>query len=107
MFSGSPSEYLWEDAKGVVRRLPKAKAGRQGDPLMPLLFAVGQHGTLEASQHLFSAGERLFALLDDTYTVTPVPERVGPINVTLQTELWNPARDHGSRRKDESVELCE
>ena len=46
------------------------------DPLMPLLFAVGQHGVLAATQESLQAGERLVAFFDDIYTVI-LPERVG------------------------------
>ena len=48
MFYGSPSEYLWEDSFGVVHTIPQGEGREQGDPLMPLLFAVGQHQALEA-----------------------------------------------------------
>ena len=58
---------------------------------MPLLFAVGQHGALAATQESLQAGERLVAFLDDMYTVT-LPERVGPVNVTLQAVLWRHAK---------------
>ena len=100
MFHGSPSEYLWEDATGVVHRIPQGEGGEQGDPLMPLLFAVGQHGALAATQESLQAGERLVAFLDDIYTVT-LPERVGPVNVTLQAELWRHAKItvHGGKTK--------
>ena len=42
------SEYLWEDSSGTVHTIPQGEGGEQGDPLMPLLFAVGQHEALEA-----------------------------------------------------------
>ena len=73
------------DLHRVVHRIPQGEGGEQGDPLMPLLFAVGQHGALAATQESLQAGERLVAFLDDMYTVT-LPERVGPVNVTLQAE---------------------
>ena len=50
-FYGSPSEYVWEDDEGIVHRIPQGELGElgeQGDAVMPLLFAVGQHGALEA-----------------------------------------------------------
>ena len=43
MFYGAPSEYLWEDSQGVVHNIPQGEGGEQGDTLMPLLVAVGQH----------------------------------------------------------------
>ena len=48
MFYGTPSEYLWEDATGTVHTIPQGEGGEQGDALMPLLFSVGQHSSLEA-----------------------------------------------------------
>ena len=67
---------------------------------MPLLFAITQHGALAASQESLQAGERLVFFLDDIYTVT-LPERVGPVNVTLQAGLWRHARItvHGRKTK--------
>ena len=66
---GCSTEYLWEDATGVLHRIPQGEGGEQGDPLMPLFFAVGQHGALAATQESLQAGERLVAFLDDIYTV--------------------------------------
>ena len=42
MFCGSPSSFLWEDASGVTHTIPQGEGGEQGDPLMPLLFSLGQ-----------------------------------------------------------------
>ena len=47
-FYGSPSTYLWEDDMGTTQYIPQGEGGEQGDPLMPLLFALGQHRVLEA-----------------------------------------------------------
>ena len=47
-FYGSPSTYLWEDETGNVQDIPQGEGGEQGDPLMPLLFALGLHGALSA-----------------------------------------------------------
>ena len=43
------------------------EGGEQGDPLMPMLFALGQHGSLEAAQARLGVGERLMAFLDDIH----------------------------------------
>ena len=48
MFCGSPSTYLWEDETGTTRDIPQGEGGEQGDPLMPLLFALGLHRALTA-----------------------------------------------------------
>ena len=43
-FYGAPSTYLWEDEMGTNhRKLQGEGGGEQGDPLMPLLFNLGQH----------------------------------------------------------------
>ena len=34
--------YLWEDEMGVTQSIPQGEGGEQGDPLMPMLFALGQ-----------------------------------------------------------------
>ena len=100
MFYGSPSEYLWEDSLGVVHTIPQGEGGEQGDPLMPLLFAVGQHQALEAVKGQLSDGDHLLAYLDDTFIVTQ-PESTGDSFRSLETELWNRAkiRIHGSKTK--------
>ena len=46
MFYGTPSKFLWEDELGVVNHIPQGEGGEQGDPLMPLLFSLGQHRAL-------------------------------------------------------------
>ena len=48
-FYGHPSPHLWEDEEGVVHEI-QGEGGEQGDPLMPALFALGQHQALEAIQ---------------------------------------------------------
>ena len=76
--------------------LTKVKAGEQGDPLMPLLFAVGQDPALVATR--LEANEWIFAYLDDIYILTR-PERVGAVYATLQEELLRHAhiRIHGGK----------
>ena len=44
MFCSSPSQYLWEDQEGEVHTIDQGEGREQGDPLMPLLFALGQLG---------------------------------------------------------------
>ena len=78
-----------------MHRIP-GEGAEQGDPSMPLLFAVGQHGALAATQESLQAGERLVAFLDDIYTVT-LPERAGPVNVTSGRALET-REDHSSWR---------
>ena len=56
---------------GVTQSIQQGEGGEQGDPLMPMLFALGQHGALEATQARLGAGEYVFAYLDDIYTAGP------------------------------------
>ena len=86
----SPS---WEDGTGTVHTIPQGEGGEQGDALMPLLFSVGQHSSLEAVGAQLRRGEHLFAFLDDIYTVTR-PERVGAVHACLAHELRTRASIH-------------
>ena len=61
MFYGLPSTYLWEDAEGVEHSILQGEGGEQGDPLMPLLYLLGQHGALEATHEELAEGENLIA----------------------------------------------
>ena len=77
MFCGSSSVYLWEDDCGVVHRIHQGEGGEQGDPLMPLLFALGQHPALVAAQTRLES-DMLMAFLDDVYIVSfQEPDHVG------------------------------
>ena len=67
LFYGQPSQYLWEDAEGTVHTVAQGEGGEQGDPLMPLLFSLGQHAALEAAHSRMRTGKTLFAFLDDVY----------------------------------------
>ena len=49
-FYGNPSRDFWEDDEGVVHEIDQGEGGEQGDPLMPLLFSLGQHAALRAVQ---------------------------------------------------------
>ena len=74
MFYSTPSTFLWEDEEGTVHHIPQGEGGEQGDPLMPMLFALGQHSSLIAVSDRLHHGERLCAFLDDLY-VASNPER--------------------------------
>ena len=76
MFYGTLSRYLSEDDAGTTHTIVQGEGGEQGDAMMPLLFALGQHPALEAVQHQLVDGEFIFAFMDDIYFVT-VPERTG------------------------------
>ena len=86
-FYGSPSTYLWEDEVGNPQDIAQGEGGEQGDPFMPLLFALGLHGALSAVQDRFRADEKVFAFLDDVY-VTCAPERVWEVHRILEEEIF-------------------
>ena len=100
MFYGTPSRYLWEDDAGTTHTIVQGEGGEQGDAMMPLLFALGQHPALEAVQRHLADGEFIFAYLDDIYFVT-VPERTGIVYSFLQNALRNMAgiRIHQGKTK--------
>ena len=90
-FYGRPSTHLWEDEMGEVHEIAQGEGGEQGDPLMPLLFSLGQHAALAAANARLEGGERLFAYLDDIYVICS-PRRVLEVHRVLQEELWAHAR---------------
>ena len=85
-FYGSPSTYIWEDELGVSQDIAQGEGGEQGDPLMPLLFSLGQHRAQEAIAARLEEGERLFAYLDDVHVVCN-PDRVSEVHAILAQEL--------------------
>ena len=91
---------LWEDDHGVVHNIHQAEGGEQGDALMPLLFALGQHAALVEVQSQLIPGTKLMAFLDDIYVVTR-PERIGAVYVSLQNELLahSGIRIHGGKTR--------
>ena len=91
LFYSEPSAYLWEDDAGTVHTIHQGEGGEQGDPLMPLLFSLGQPASLEALQRRMRPTERLMAYLDDIYFASR-PERVGDVVAASVQELWAHAR---------------
>ena len=55
-FYGNPSSYLWTDDSGVTHGILQGEGGEQGDPLMPMLYAVGQHQALRSVQPRLGPG---------------------------------------------------
>ena len=70
---------------GGVHDILQGEGGEQGDPLMPMLFSLGQHAALVA------ISERLLAFLDDLYVVS-TPERTVAVHNILREELWQHAK---------------
>ena len=89
MFYGRSSEYLWEKDNGEVHRIPQGEGGEQGDPMMPFLYSLGQHGALEAANDRLTRGERLLAFLDDTFIVTPTAAEAGTAHGHVRLALRN------------------
>ena len=75
MFYGQPGT-LWQDDLGEAHTIHQGEEGEQGDPLMPLLFSLGQHSKLEAVNSRLQEDDRLMALFDDVYLVNPRPDSV-------------------------------
>ena len=86
LFYGSKSRYLWEDNEGNCHTIAQAEGGEQGDPFLPLLFALGQH-TLVAVHSRLLPSESLMANLDDNHVVSS-PERVEHVHTALEEELF-------------------
>ena len=84
-FYGS-STFLWDDDFGEVHHVHQGEGGEQGDPLMPMLFSLGQHRGLVAVQSKLLEDEKLFALLDDVYVICRLT-RVQEVFQLLETEL--------------------
>ena len=91
LFYGSPSTFFWEDTTGGVHHILQGEGGEQGDPLMPMLFSLGQHAALVAISERLEDGERLLAFLDDLYVVS-TPERTVAVHNILREELWQHAK---------------
>ena len=90
MFYSGPSTYLWEDEMGVTQHITQGEGGEQGDPLMPMLFALSQHKSLVETQARLSDNEHLFAFLDDVY-ITNQLGRVTEAHTVVEEELWTHA----------------
>ena len=81
-----PTQYVWTDDDGRDHEIAQGEGGEQGDPLMPLLFALGIHDALQAVSAHLRPGEDLAAFLDDVYVLCP-PERVRTIYDALEAAL--------------------
>ena len=92
LFYGSPSTFLWEDEMGTVNFVPQGEGGEQGDPLMPLLFCLGQHRGLCAVAEKLGPREHLVAFLDDVYVATNSPATTVDAHNILGEEMWRHAK---------------
>ena len=69
-----------------VRKVVQGEGCEQGDPLMPLLFSLGQHRAFVLIQAQLKDGERMFAFLNHLYVVCG-PERFGEVYFVLEQQL--------------------
>ena len=86
LFYGTPSTCLWEDEMGNTQEIPQGEGGEQGDPLMPMLFSLGEHPAFEAIRRRLLDDEKLLAYLDDV-TVMCQPDRVSAVIAIMAEEL--------------------
>ena len=73
--------------------------GEQGDPMLQLLFSVGQHA-LEVVNRSLRDDEKVMAFLDDIYFCSE-PNRVGVVYAVIEEALQHHAgiSIHGARLK--------
>ena len=97
MYYGQASCYVYYDEEGVGHEVLQGKGGEQGDPLMPGLYALGQHAALlELHAHLHPE-EGLHVFLDErTLPALRAAQaslsRLANVQVHLgKTRAWNAA----------------
>ena len=83
---------------GVVHDVVQGEGGEQGDPLMPALFALGQHRALVAVRERLRPDEHLLAFLDDVYIVCR-PDRVVHIHAMLRLSCGTTRASRSTRAK--------
>ena len=65
-----PSTHVFYDAQGAAHEIRQGEGGEQGDPLMPALYAFGQHAALLQAHTALGPEEDLYAYLDDVYVTS-------------------------------------
>ena len=79
-----PSVFLWEDDEGNVHDIVQGEGGEQGDPFMPALYSLEQHGALVATQETLDPAER-----DSSLSWTTSTRFLSPS--VLEREMWRHA----------------
>ena len=90
LFYGKDSKYVWYDEEGLPHEICQGEGSEQGDPLMPALFALGQHSALLQINATLREGEMLFAYLDDIFVLCD-PDRVAEIFLQVRHALHHAA----------------
>ena len=90
LFYGQPSSYHWESDDGTVHNIEQSEGVERGDPLTPLLFALGQHTALSAIDNFLGAEDRRQAFVDEVYIVRVYGTAHSRIRIHEgKTQLWN------------------
>ena len=79
---GNPFSYFWEDVEGTINEIHQEEEEEQGDLLMSMLWALGQHPALCAIQSKL-VGEHVLAFFDDVAL---------DIHGFFDDDLWAPSR---------------
>ena len=90
LFHGKDSKCVWYDDDGLSHEICQGEGGEQGDPLMPALYALGQHAALAQVNATLREGELLFAYIDDIYVLCD-PDRVAEMFVQVRHALFQQA----------------
>ena len=99
-----PLTYWWDDDdEGVTHEVVQGEGGEQGDPLMPALYALGQHRALVAINDQLLPTERLLAFHDDLYVLCS-PHRVADVHIVVATSPLGALPDLGPSREDPNLE---
>ena len=69
------TRYVRTGSDGKDHFVDQGEGGEQGDPLMPLLFALGVHDALHEVAQKLRPGEDICAFLDDVHVLC-APDRV-------------------------------
>ena len=72
-FYAEPSAYVFHDAEGAAHEIAQGEGGEQGDPLMPALYALGQHPALLQAHAALTPGEDLLRVLGRHLCHVPGP----------------------------------
>ncbi len=70
LFYSEPSSYLWQDDAGDVHNILQGDGGKQGDGLVPMMYALGQHDGLDEARTLLPPSDALITYLDEIYLPT-------------------------------------